>query len=210
MLGGVGDDIYTVDNVNDVVTEFSGEGTADQVNSTVSFALGLNVEKLVLGGSADINGTGNGLDNYILGNGGSNTLIGGAGKDVISGGAGNDFITGGLDGDQLTGGLGADTFVYTTLGDFGSGGTNDRISDFNRADGDKLDLTGVDANSNLATDQAFTFLGAGAFTHTAGELRSTATASGNIVQGDVNGDGVADFTFVVVGPASLVSGDFFF
>jgi Ca2+-binding RTX toxin-like protein len=210
MLGGVGDDIYTVDNVNDVVTELSGEGTADQVNSTVSFTLGANVEKLVLGGSGDINGTGNGLDNYILGNGGPNTLIGGAGKDVISGGAGNDFITGGLDGDQLTGGLGADTFVYTTLGDFGSGGTNDRISDFNRADGDKLDLTGVDANSNLANDQAFTFLGAGAFTHLAGELRATATASGNIVQGDVNGDGVADFTFVVVGPASLVSGDFFF
>ena len=210
MLGGVGDDIYTVDNVNDVVVELSGEGTADQVNSTVSFTLGANVEKLVLGGSGDINGTGNGLDNYILGNGGANTLIGGAGKDVISGGAGNDVITGGLDGDQLTGGLGADTFVYTTLGDFGSGGTNDRISDFNRADGDKLDLTGVDANINAANDQAFTFLGAGAFTHLAGELRSTATASGNIVQGDVNGDGVADFTFVVVGPASLVSGDFFF
>ena len=96
------------------------------------------------------------------------------------------------------------------MGDFGSGGSNDRISDFNRTDGDKLDLTAVDANINVANDQAFTFLGAAAFGGVAGQLRSTASGSGNVVQGDVNGDGVADFTFVVVGPASLIAADFLF
>ena len=72
-----------VDNVGDVVTEALNEGT-DTVQSSVSFALGANVENLTLTGSANINGTGNGDANVITGNSGNNILDGGAGADTAA------------------------------------------------------------------------------------------------------------------------------
>ncbi|MGX4640269.1 beta strand repeat-containing protein [Massilia sp. SYSU DXS3249] len=89
MLGGSGDDTYVVDNAGDLAIELADEGI-DTVQSTVSFALGDNVENLTLTGSSGINGTGNGLANRITGNSGSNVLDGGAGADTMAGGAGND------------------------------------------------------------------------------------------------------------------------
>ena len=104
MIGGVGGDTYRVDNVGDVVTELSNEGS-DIVQSSISYVLGANLESLVLlGGSGNINGTGNSINNTIVGNSGSNVLIGGAGNDLILGGAGNDIYYWGL-------GEGADTII---------------------------------------------------------------------------------------------------
>ena len=45
--------------------------------------------------------------------------------------------------------------------------------------------------------QAFTFIGEGAFSHTAGELRVVQSGSDFIVQGDVDGDGIADLVIQV-------------
>jgi VCBS repeat-containing protein len=89
MVGGVGDDVYVVDVSTDVVTEVAGEGT-DTVQSSVTLTLAANVENLSLTGAANINGTGNTLDNVILGNIGNNILSGGTGADTLSGDAGND------------------------------------------------------------------------------------------------------------------------
>ncbi|MGE0388102.1 MAG: hypothetical protein AB7Q97_25535 [Gammaproteobacteria bacterium] len=57
---------------------------------SVSYILAANVEKLELQGSADIDGTGNTLNNTLVGNAGNNRLDGGAGNDTLTGGAGND------------------------------------------------------------------------------------------------------------------------
>jgi len=89
MYGGLGDDLYVVDDVGDMVIENASEG-ADAVFSTVNYTLAANVEALVLQGAGNINGTGNGLANNIFGNSGDNALNGGAGTDMLTGNAGND------------------------------------------------------------------------------------------------------------------------
>jgi len=98
MDGGAGDDSYVVDNAGDVVNENAGEGN-DLVQSSVTFVLGNNLEKLTLTGSSSINGTGNTLDNVLTGNGVANTLTGGAGNDTLDGGVGNDTMIGGTGDD---------------------------------------------------------------------------------------------------------------
>src|SRR5262245_19842262 len=89
MLGGAGNDVYFVDNAGDMVVENAGEGN-DAVFSTAHFALSANVETLVLQGSADLQGYGNGDANMLYGNAGSNLLDGRGGADAMFGGAGND------------------------------------------------------------------------------------------------------------------------
>jgi Ca2+-binding RTX toxin-like protein len=89
MVGGAGDDAYFVDNFADAVFENAGEGN-DTVYSTAHFRLSDDVENLILQGSADLQGYGNGLGNILYGNGGSNLLNGDAGADVMVGGAGDD------------------------------------------------------------------------------------------------------------------------
>ncbi|MGJ0486227.1 MAG: calcium-binding protein [Methylomicrobium sp.] len=88
MAGGAGNDLYTVDNIGDVITEYVDEGT-DTVQSSISYILADNVENLVLVGE-NLDGTGNMLDNNITGTGGNNVLNGGMGMDAMAGGAGND------------------------------------------------------------------------------------------------------------------------
>ncbi len=90
LIGGLGDDTYFVDNVGDVITEKASEGL-DVVNSTVSYILSENIEKLTLANSTAISATGNALDNSITGNNEANILDGGAGADILAGGWGNDI-----------------------------------------------------------------------------------------------------------------------
>jgi Ca2+-binding RTX toxin-like protein len=88
MIGGLGDDVYVLDNSGDLVTEAASAGT-DSVESSVSHALGANIERLTLTGAA-LNATGNGLVNTLIGNGLNNALNGLGGADSMAGGAGHD------------------------------------------------------------------------------------------------------------------------
>lgn len=107
MRGFDGNDTYTVNHTGDVVIEQAGQG-ADHVFSSVKFTLGANIENLTLTGTANLNGTGNDLNNAITGNSGSNTLKGGAGEDTLDGAGGND---------SLDGGDGNDTYYVDSAGD---------------------------------------------------------------------------------------------
>ena len=91
MFGGTGADTYIVDNSNDVVVEDNQDDSIDVVRSSVSYQLPSSaVEQLELTGDADIDGTGNALDNTITGNMGNNRLDGSGGADTLIGGEGDD------------------------------------------------------------------------------------------------------------------------
>lgn len=101
MAGGLGNDIFYVDNFADSVIENADEGN-DRVYTTVSYAVGDNIEKLTLSGASSIDGTGNSLNNTIVGNAAANILYGLAGNDDIDGRAGADTMSGGLGNDIYT------------------------------------------------------------------------------------------------------------
>ena len=87
--------------------------------------------------------SGGGGNDFVQGNMGADTLDGGEGDDVVRGGrdddvlfggAGDDFISGDRGNDTVSGGAGADTFhVFEGAG-------LDRVTDFNRAEGDRVAL----------------------------------------------------------------------
>jgi Ca2+-binding RTX toxin-like protein len=96
MEGGNGSDTYIVDNIGDQVIESSNPYyDTDTIESSISWTLGSNLERLVLTGNAAINGTGNGLNNGLTGNDANNSLFGGAGDDGLVGGGGSDILDGG-------------------------------------------------------------------------------------------------------------------
>lgn len=121
VFGGIGNDTYRITDPLARLFESVGEGTADRIESTVSFALTTvgEVENLNLLGPAT-DGFGNALDNTIVGNAQNNLLAGRAGNDILAGvdgndllrgEAGNDVLYGGDDDDNLRGGLGNDTLT---------------------------------------------------------------------------------------------------
>jgi Ca2+-binding RTX toxin-like protein len=116
MRGGNGNDIYYVDDREDVVLEAPGQGV-DTVYSTVTRTLGPHIEHLLLQGTADINGGGNDLANQITGNSGANFISGKEGADTLLGMAGNDRLDGGTGIDVMRGGAGDDIYYIGEAGD---------------------------------------------------------------------------------------------
>jgi Ca2+-binding RTX toxin-like protein len=89
MTGGAGDDYYVLNHSGTEAID-SVQGGYDRVDSYINVALNQNIEELRLLGSANLQGSGNTLNNKIFGNTGNNLLRGGKGLDLINGGAGGD------------------------------------------------------------------------------------------------------------------------
>ena len=149
LVGGSGDDTYIVDNMGDTVVEAAGEGT-DTVLAGVNHILDANVENLVLTGTADLEATGNAMDNVLTGNSGSN---------ILAGEGGNDLLDGGLGADTLVGGSGDDTYMVDNAGDTvveSSGQGTDtvlaNVSHTLNANVENLELTGEDDINGTGND----------------------------------------------------------
>ncbi|MCJ2180045.1 right-handed parallel beta-helix repeat-containing protein [Novosphingobium album (ex Hu et al. 2023)] len=167
------------------------------------------------GGNDEIHG-GNGDDilkgedgnDTIFGDAGNDRILGGDGNDVIYGGAGNDRIEGGAGVDILWGGDGKDTFVFRE-GDLDGStkSTPEIIGDFSRAQGERINLSALDANVLTSADDSFSFIGTHDFTGKAGQLRYEVSGGNTYIAGDTNGDGIADFHLELLGVTSLTSSD---
>lgn len=142
--------------------------------------------------TADTNDTiyGQAGDDEISSGSGTDTIFGGAGQDTIDGGDGNDILAGGADRDDLTGGAGADTFQYALVSD-STVTVQDKINDFSVSEGDKIDLSQIDANTAAVGNNAFVIVSG--FSGVAGQLLLTLNEGGYLVQGDINGDRLVDF-----------------
>jgi Ca2+-binding RTX toxin-like protein len=207
LFGGVGNDEFIGGPGADL---HEGEGDRDRTNYASSPA-GVTVDLMTrvgTGGDADGDAyrsiedvLGSAFGDQITGDENANDLSGLDGVDTIRGGGGADQIVGGLRGDRLSGEAGADMFFYRSIDD-SQVGSSDDIFDFNRAEGDRILLSDIDANVNVGGDQAFTFIGAGPFTGVAGQLYYN-----GYLEGDVNGDAVPDFR-IVLAQAFMQSSDF--
>ena len=162
---------------------------------------------------------GDGGNDILRAGDGNDTINGGLGNDQIFGDAGNDVIHGGAGRDTLAGGLGGDKFVIDLIADSGkTSSTRDYISDFvhnaTLALSDRIDLSAIDASTKAALNNDFTYIGKGLFTGAAGQLHikfqdlSGMTNDRTFVEGDVNGDKLADFQIEVFGLRNLVAADF--
>ena len=91
LYGGVGDDYYVLNNSGTGAIDIDGvQGGYDRVDSYINVSLNDHIEELRLLGSANLQGSGNALNNKIFGNAGNNLLRGGKGLDLINGGTGSD------------------------------------------------------------------------------------------------------------------------
>lgn len=179
-----GDDDITLGSGDDVV--YGGSG-----NDTIYTGTGNNT---VYGGSGN---------DYVMGYRGADLIYGGTGNDelwgdqdasfsnltgndTLYGGSGNDILVGHSGADELIGGADADRFVYRVFNE-STPGMRDHIADFNAAEGDRIDLSFLDANALVSGNQTFQFVGQS--TGVAGQVWATGGGDTWTVFADLNGGG---------------------
>lgn len=171
LQGGAGSDTIQAGAGDDTISETSGsnylrgEDGADSIRGGTGFddingnagndlAAGGDGVDWVVGGRDNDTLYGEAGDDIVYGNMGDDLCVGGVGNDLIRGGQGNDSLVGDdgddwMSGDRgddtMAGGAGADTFYS-----FGDAGI-DRVIDFNRAQGDKVQL---DAGTSYTVAQS--------------------------------------------------------
>ena len=104
-------------------------------------------------------------------------------------------LPGGLDVIVGKGGLDAFRFQPSALGTAATNAST--FNDFNRAAGEKLDLSAIDAVAGTGANDAFSFIGTSAFNGTPGQLRWEDQGAVRLIQGNINNDITADLTIFV-------------
>lgn len=164
--------------------------------------------------------TGNGLANRILSWNGADTLRGGGGNDTLNGGdgadklfgeAGNDKLIGGLGAlfggksDTLSGGAGRDQFVFNAVAE-STPVTMDVITDFSRAQKDRIVLSDIDAVAG-GKHNDFNFIGGAKFS-ALGQLRVINDGTHTFVEANTAGGLAADFRIELNKIIPLMVADF--
>ena len=170
----------TADLATGIVTGDASVGS-DAITGGVNSIIGSNFSDTILGSV---------LAEFLQGGNGDDIMVGGGGNDSLGGGAGSDTLRGGANDDFLSGNEGADTFVYA------SGDGSDTISDFDRTQGDRIDVRAVSGIFTLSDILSRATIQPGLTVITFGPSDSlTLQNVGNLVASDfifaipVNGDG---------------------
>ena len=159
------------------------------------------------GGGEDIFGT-FGADD-ISGTGASERIFGLLGNDDILAGAGDDILWGGSGADFMWGEAGADTFAFGFAGDSPYKARRfDVLMDFSDAEGDKIDLSAMDANLLRFGNQTFRFEGSGDGWAGRGRIDYNFANGDTRVFGYVDRDKYADFYLEIEGIVDLDASDF--
>ena len=148
--------------------------------------------------------TGKESNDKLLGLAGNDTLDGASGDDVLNGDVGNDVLIGGAGKDKLTGGAGADTFKFASANE-STFWSMDTITDFKKSQGDKIDLSAIDSNANVAGDQAFKLVSA-FLADATGQLYFDAKT--HILYGSTDADSAPEFAITLNGVNTLLPTDF--
>jgi Ca2+-binding RTX toxin-like protein len=229
---GTGNDIINAGSGRDTILVTSGEDRIDGGSDkdlldcrNLTGAININLSNgtfthpngedlITLFSIEDVRGTN--FNDTIVGGLAANYLIGLAGNDALDGGASADLIEGGLGADTMTGGAAADRFIFRNVTESGvTAPTRDIVTDFtinpavSSAFVDRIDLNVIDAQAGTAGNQAFTFLGAGAFT-AEGQVRAFQSGADTIIEVNTTGASGAEMTIQLSNftAANLTGADF--
>ena len=189
-------------------------GTGNALRNTILGNDGNNVISAgaeldtVSGGAGDDRLYGEAGNDVLNGDSGLDQLFGGEGADTLNGGADDDILAGGAGADKLIGGAGADRFTFSQA-DITTPVGRDEILDLVFADGDVIDLSGIDANITLGADGDQAFVWAAKFTKVAGQAVLAYAGGITTLSLDVNGDGVADFKIAITGDHTGTTGNLY-
>lgn len=199
MIGGIGKDTYVDIDADDVIIEAALEGGANTADAATfggrggrTLHLADNVERLDLTGTQSLVVFGNDSDNIIWGT------------------RGDSVVTGGRGADWMFGGLGRDVFRYVDKDDsFGEFNEIDRISAFQKGQ-DKIDLSSV--HGEIGDPHSFSLNEGqgGQFSGAAMELRYRFVGGKTILEGDIDGNKIADLKILLTGYIDFENSDFIF
>ncbi len=196
VVGGAGNDVI-VGEVGDGNDAYYGDGTDGGAGTDT-----LDLSAITANLTVD-------LGNGLLGRGSASSSQSGTDSlwniENVATGSGNDTITASNAVNVMEGGTGNDTFRFLSK----EGADGDTILGFEP--GDRLDVSGIDANAAVAGNQAFTLVPGADFTATAQLVVTYETrADGDytIVKGNVDAATDTDFRIELKGSHTLTSDNF--
>jgi Animal haem peroxidase/RTX calcium-binding nonapeptide repeat (4 copies) len=204
IIGGRGHDTVFAGEGDDVIRATKGDGNdvyygdranGDDGNDTLDMSRIASNALVDLGTGADGRGSAHSaqsghdvlwdIENVVTG-AGNDVIIASDAVNVIDGGAGNDIFR------------------------FGSAAAADGDTLVSFQPGDRIDLSGIDADEGVAGDQSFTLVSDG-FTGAGQLMVSEQSRDGEtitVIEGNTDDDGDAEFTIEIRGAHVLTSGDF--
>lgn len=172
----------------------------------------VNFTNVAHGTAGDDTLRGEPANDALYGGRGNDLVEGLGGRDSLYGEDGMDALVGGAAADVLAGGGGEDRYDFDYVADSGPGAARDLINDFagaGAATSDQIDLGSLDANTAVAGNQAFGFIGNGPFT-APGQVRVQASGTDSLIQANVTGTSGAEIEILAkgIGSGQWIAGDF--
>ena len=161
----------------------------------------------------DLRGDGPGDTDTARRGDGNDTLTGidgaiaGGGRDRFWGDGGDNWIQGGGGKDTFTGGGGSDLYDYNLTSASPTGSGRDVITDFRHLT-DDIDLMGIDADTTVAGNQAFRWVGSAALTGP-GEVGFFTSGGNTIVRMSTDADAASEGEIQLTGIKTLTALDFY-